>query len=377
MPFFRKIRSRILFLFLATGLLPALALAALLLGRATALLRDGIEGENRRVADQVTRLVETRFAEMRRDLERLASDPAVRAFRAGALGETLRAFFQFVPLFYNVHLYDATGTLRAVEYYTAYNDKRDRVGEAKVGESPEPIRRVLEATLAGGGGGVSGIFLNSSGERIVVVTCPVHAAGGDGRPDGVLSAALKLEDIYFHRILESVHLDEGRYVVLADYDGTVLSTKGAIPEDLHRYDFRGARPYLGADDGDYDGLVDVNGRRDYITCRGIPSLDGNLITGRPYRLAFAPLAGLLSAVFWVCAGVCLLFPPVAWAVGTTLSAPIGRLVEALRRMREGELAHRIPEGGDDEFGEAALAFNDLAEKLHRASVIDALWRETR
>lgn len=267
--------------------------------------------------------------------------------------------------------------LRAVEYYTAYNDKRDRVGVSRLGDSPPAIRALLESTLAGGGAGVSDIVRNSSDERIVVVSCPVHAAGGDDEIAGALSAAIKVEDIYFHRILESVHLDEGRYAVVTDYDGTILSATGAIPQDLHRFDFPGARPYLGADDADYDGLVDVNGRRDYITCRGIPSLAGNLVTGRPYKLAFAPVAGLLSVVFWVASATLFLSSVLAWTVGSGLSAPIGRLIEGLRRMKEGALAHRVPEGDGGEFGEAAAAFNDLAEKLHRSSVIDALWREGR
>lgn len=375
MRFLRKIRARILFLFLLVGVLPPLALGALLSARSFDLLRAGIERDNARVADQVVRLVEARFDEMRRDVERLAADPAVRSFRADELTEKLRLFFAFVPLFYNVHLYDTEGTLRAVEYYTAYNDKRDKVGASNYRESPPAIRACLERAVANGESAVSDLILNSSGERIVVVAAPVFAAGLDGRVAGVLSAALKIEDIYFHRILESVSLDPGRYVVIADPEGTVLSALGAIPQDLARFDFPGTRPYLREADEEYDGLVDLNGRKDYIACRGLPYVAGNLITGGPYRLAFAPVAGMLRTVFQMVAAVAILFSMLAYAVGSGLSAPIGRLIAGLARIKEGAYAHRLPETGDDEFAEAACAFNDLAEKLHRNSVIEALWRD--
>src|SRR5512132_3375797 len=56
----------------------------------------------------------------------------------------------------------------------------------------------------------------------------------------------------------------------------------------------------------------------------------------------------------------------AWLLAGRLTAPLGRLVAAARRVGEGDLSTRVHVDGDGEIAEVASAFNDMAAGLERA-----------
>ena len=68
---------------------------------------------------------------------------------------------------------------------------------------------------------------------------------------------------------------------------------------------------------------------------------------------------------------------VAWILAGSLSRPLHALAEAARRMADGDLAARAPEGGSSEQVEVARSFNEMADRLgavlesQRAFVADA------
>ena len=57
---------------------------------------------------------------------------------------------------------------------------------------------------------------------------------------------------------------------------------------------------------------------------------------------------------------------VAWLLAGRLTAPLGRLVAAARRVGDGDLSTRVRVDGDGEVAEVATAFNDMAAGLERA-----------
>jgi two-component system OmpR family sensor kinase len=57
---------------------------------------------------------------------------------------------------------------------------------------------------------------------------------------------------------------------------------------------------------------------------------------------------------------------VAWLLSARLTAPLGRLVEAARRVGAGDLSTRVEVQGDDEVAEVAAAFNEMAAGLEHA-----------
>ena len=56
----------------------------------------------------------------------------------------------------------------------------------------------------------------------------------------------------------------------------------------------------------------------------------------------------------------------AWLLAGRLTAPLGRLVTAARRVGDGDLSTRVRVDGDGEVAEVASAFNDMAAGLERA-----------
>ena len=56
----------------------------------------------------------------------------------------------------------------------------------------------------------------------------------------------------------------------------------------------------------------------------------------------------------------------AWLLAGRLTAPLGRLVAAARRIGDGDLSTRVQVDGDGEVAEVATAFNDMAAGLERA-----------
>jgi two-component system, OmpR family, sensor kinase len=58
----------------------------------------------------------------------------------------------------------------------------------------------------------------------------------------------------------------------------------------------------------------------------------------------------------------------AWLLAGRLTAPLGRLVTAARRVGDGDLSTRVRVDGDGEVAEVAAAFNDMAAGLERAQI---------
>ncbi|MCO6451584.1 MAG: HAMP domain-containing protein [Caldilineales bacterium] len=71
-------------------------------------------------------------------------------------------------------------------------------------------------------------------------------------------------------------------------------------------------------------------------------------------------AALIASLLGILLGV---------VIARSLSAPLGRLAEAVTRLAAGNLAERAPLAGADEIVEAAQAFNDMADSLQQAETL--------
>jgi signal transduction histidine kinase len=95
----------------------------------------------------------------------------------------------------------------------------------------------------------------------------------------------------------------------------------------------------------------------------VPELGWMAVVSRPREAALAPLNSLLGAASGVLAlavlGVLALAPLLARA----LARPIAQLAEGAKQLAQGNLGHRLSLRRDDELGELARGFNEMAQQL--------------
>lgn len=97
-----------------------------------------------------------------------------------------------------------------------------------------------------------------------------------------------------------------------------------------------------------------------------PNRAGVLLVHPARGLARSLLGPLAWRLLFATALAVVIAALVGTALAGRLTAPLGRLVGAARRLGGGDLATRVPVDGDDEVAEVGAAFNEMAEALERS-----------
>lgn len=127
-----------------------------------------------------------------------------------------------------------------------------------------------------------------------------------------------------------------------------------------------AAPMRSALNGGHDkGITqDYSGVEIIGAWRYLPALRWGMVVKMDASEAFAPLY-LLQKSSLIALGLLLLVASlVALLLGRTLVSPIRRLIIATERIAGGDLNHRAPLAGCDEFKQLAVSFNTMTENLH-------------
>jgi two-component system sensor histidine kinase BaeS len=93
---------------------------------------------------------------------------------------------------------------------------------------------------------------------------------------------------------------------------------------------------------------------------------GVLLVHEVHRLGLSLLPAVAVRLLLATALAVAVAALVAWLLAGRLSAPLGRLVAAARRVGAGDLSTRVQVDGDEEVAEVAAAFNDMAAGLELA-----------
>ncbi len=191
----------------------------------------------------------------------------------------------------------------------------------------------------------------------------------EGELAGVLKAVLDIRSV--NQILELRAQGSDTRLVLFDRVGAVVhDTLGGGNETVDMARFAGApRNEVGVS---VLHATRSQGGSDLVAAlatdaEGIPNDAGwKLLVEVPTDEVLAPARELGRRIMWV---ACLA-TVIGSALGLWLSLSTARRVEALRaatnRIRDGELAHRVEDGGQDELGYLAAGFNDMASGLEAA-----------
>src|SRR4051812_43966895 len=95
-------------------------------------------------------------------------------------------------------------------------------------------------------------------------------------------------------------------------------------------------------------------------------LERQLLDAQPDPATAMSLADLSYRLIGLVAAMAVIGCGAAIFASRIISAPIGRLVEAARRIGSGDLEVRVSIRGSQELEELALAFNTMAADLHHA-----------
>jgi len=109
--------------------------------------------------------------------------------------------------------------------------------------------------------------------------------------------------------------------------------------------------------------VDYRGRETVATWKYLPSLRWGMVVKIDTTEAFAPVARQRNVGLAVGGAVLLLVVASALLVARSISRPIVRLTEGVRRVAGGDLTQRVPVGRADEIGELGQAFNRMTGDL--------------
>jgi diguanylate cyclase (GGDEF)-like protein len=178
-----------------------------------------------------------------------------------------------------------------------------------------------------------------------------YAVATGGRIVGTLVAGVPLEPRSLDQLRDLSGLDPDDKLVVLEH-GRVSAGPGAL---------RGAEMPAPA----HAGTLSVKGDR-YRALAASPAK----ASGEPALALLAPQAEidhavsaadrrLLIGLLFSLALICL----VAYAVGRSIVASLGRLVDAANAIAHGRLDRRVEVDGRDEFGRLGLAFNEMADQL--------------
>ncbi|MBI3892313.1 MAG: cache and HAMP domain-containing protein [Candidatus Wallbacteria bacterium] len=358
------------FFLVSVGLASTLALAVLYLG-GREVMEAWVIRSNRYLARAVRRHLDhalTRGVDagqsLARKLEASRADPARRE-------QLLDSFLDFGEFFSNAFLFEAGGKLEAFRYAPGI-----AAGHARAGESyhayPEPFPSVAARVLATGKPSFTPIFFTPSGRAQLAYVVPLAGAGG--KPVELLSLALfavtEQIDVWIDGLAPGRH----GYIAVLDAQGRAIALTGSPPLRLQRA-AREEPLALAADMPERITTMVFDGREDLVIEERSPSGSYWVLVGLPRDVALAPLAGLRLPALLALGAALILGLTAAWMLGRRILGPVHELVAGIRKVGEGAVSHRIPERRADELGEAARAFNGMAERLQRDQLIEDVWRE--
>jgi PAS domain S-box-containing protein len=197
-----------------------------------------------------------------------------------------------------------------------------------------------------------------------------------GRAVGSVALQLDLEKLT--QVTSDVTgLGESGETVLAQQEGDklrYLAPLRHVPNAAFRHVAplaQAAHPLRNALAGKHGSGVthDYAGQEIIAAWRHVPALHSGMTVKINTAEAFAPARRLRATMLGVLAMVLLATGAAALFFGRSLAHPVRQLSDAAARIARGELRHRAPVDGCDEFRRLAESFNDMADRLAREPIL--------
>jgi len=333
------------------------SVAAVVIGRARAELRDDILRTNRSAAEVAASITANHLADLEQSAATFAAHGAVRDAAdiqdfAGLRTELARWVLEHpAGAVESLTLTDLDGTVRATSY-----SGTDAVGKLNLADSDwfRAVRRTGTPYL-----GVPG-FSSITGRAHIPYGLLVRDRAG--RPGAIMVVGISLaglsDTITSAQLTadgQTVLIDDERGVILAHVDNRRILQPADEYADVVRRLRAGERGAI--------ETASASGEASLVAFSPVPQSSWGLVVIRPSRVAFAPVEQMVhSAVLLVSAAV-VVAGGIGVAVALHIARPLRRLRVAAEAMARGDLSRRASISRQDEIGQLASTFDHMADEL--------------
>ena len=377
----RSLRTQILAWFL-TGLALAALLAVLVLYEGGSRVFEGwLIRANQLLATSIRRQLEHGLSHDADAANRLGTELVVARGDPAKRAELADSFLLYNEIFSNAYVYDRAGKLVSFHYRQGTTSTTAHAGE-DYHAYPGGFAAAADAALAAGHPAFTPVYFTPSGRAQLSYLVPLP--GHDRQPEEILSLAVYAVDERVDGWIRGLAPGREGYVVVLDANGRVVAHTGEVPRSLTAHDAAAVRALTHTDAAPpgvdsagtaSSGTVVLDGREDLLIGGRLTTTGFWVWVGMPRAVAYAPLHELKVPAFAALLVVLVVGLLGAIHLSRTILRPVEELVGGIRRVGDGVLSHRVPEGRADELGEAAHAFNQMADRLQRDQLVEEVWRE--
>ncbi len=363
------LRLRTILLLVTASLIPLTLAAIAAATRIEANLVADILSDQKRLITEIQMDLGSEFDWYKRQLETLSMQLPVQSLRAEAARQALDTFLAYHPVFHEVTLHRADGEV------VAFSVRGSRsVKPSPLASAPPALKTAFGEVLSTGRSRFTSATSSTADGLDLHLVAPVPSMRMEGAPVGALVASCRRQSAEIQDLVEGWSYVGSTYVYLTSPSGEVLATAGSA-RDRHVRSIR-VRGQPDAD-GVVSGVGGVLGRDDVVASAPIAQHGLVVVVGRPYAEVSHTLDELLWSVsFYVLVGV-LVSLLLGVLLSRTLVDPILKLTDGIQRVARGEVAHRLGVARNDELGDAAQAFDDMAAQLQKGRLLEELWNEKR
>jgi methyl-accepting chemotaxis protein len=238
-------------------------------------------------------------------------------------------------------------------------------------DRPGVFSRAADEVLANGKATFTPIYHTPTGRPQVSYLVPL--LGSDGKPVELVSLALYAVSDRVNTWLAELTPAAG-YLAVLDANNRLLALSGAAPPSFQKAG-TGSVQGVPVSASEQHAVLAIDGREDLVNTAPIARTGFHVWVGVPRAVVYAPLEKmrwplLLAGLLALCVGAFGI-----WRISRGIVSSIAELVGGIRRVGEGVLSHRVPEGRPDELGAAAVAFNRMAARLQRDQLVEEIWRK--
>lgn len=183
-----------------------------------------------------------------------------------------------------------------------------------------------------------------------------------GRAVGVLAAQVNLRGMW--TLVDRINIGQKGSLYVIRKDGVVIAHRDKKPV-LSQANWKTLVPVekvLAGGTGSLD-YTSPDGRSLLSAYAPLPSLGWGIVVEQPMDEAYATVRAMNRQSVWIIIGSILLTLVIGVLTARSTVKPVLRLVEGTRRISQGDLAHQIILHRQDEIGQLAASFNEMARSL--------------